>query len=171
MSGQPASYRYSVPVFLHYLNRIEAILDKVEASGRAEELLAASLAPDMFSAGVQFRVAMGFCLRISLPLAGQEVPNVPAGTTLEGLRDFARDVRERLESLDPKDFSSSRRLRHRAGFADLDQRSDEFLGQFGLPNMLFHLSMAYATLRARGLDIGKADFDGLHSYPRDFSFV
>jgi uncharacterized protein len=30
--------------------------------------------------------------------------------------------------------------------------------------------MAYASLRMAGLSIGKADFDGLHSYPDEFSF-
>jgi hypothetical protein len=29
-----------------------------------------------------------------------------------------------------------------------------------IPNVFFHLSMAYAILRANGLDIGKMDFLG-----------
>ena len=30
--------------------------------------------------------------------------------------------------------------------------------------------MGYAALRAAGVPLGKADFDGLHSYPPDFHF-
>ena len=31
--------------------------------------------------------------------------------------------------------------------------------------------MVYAVLRADGVAIGKADFDGLHAYPEGFSFT
>jgi hypothetical protein len=37
-----------------------------------------------------------------------------------------------------------------------------------MPNFLFHASMAFAILRANGIEIGKADFDGLHDYPPGF---
>jgi hypothetical protein len=77
-----------------------------------------------------------------------------------------------LATLEPAAFAAaeSRRIRHRAGFADLDQTGAEFLHLFGLPNFMFHLSMGFAVLRQRGLDIGKADFDGLHEYPHGFRF-
>jgi hypothetical protein len=41
---------------------------------------------------------------------------------------------------------------------------------FGMPNFLFHTSLAFAILRAQGVEIGKADFDGLHDYPPGFRF-
>ncbi len=46
----------------------------------------------------------------------------------------------------------------------------EFLHLYGLPNFFFHLTMGYAALRAAGVRLGKADFDGFHSYPDDFRF-
>ena len=35
-----------------------------------------------------------------------------------------------------------------------------YVRDFVLPNVYFHLSMAYAILRHNGLDIGKGDFVG-----------
>jgi hypothetical protein len=52
----------------------------------------------------------------------------------------------------------------------LEQTGAEFLHLYGIPNFFFHLTMGYAALRAAGVPLGKADFDGLHSYPADFRF-
>jgi hypothetical protein len=61
-------------------------------------------------------------------------------------------------------------IRHQAGFALLEQTGAEFLHLYGIPNFFFHLTMGYAALRAAGVPLGKADFDGFHSYPADFRF-
>lgn len=39
-----------------------------------------------------------------------------------------------------------------------------FAERYAVPNALFHLSMVYALLRARGISIGKADFAGVDPY-------
>ncbi len=66
--------------------------------------------------------------------------------------------------------AETRRVQHRAGFAELDQSGREYLTLFGMPNFMFHLSMAFAILRQNGVEIGKADFDALHDYPHGFRF-
>ena len=66
--------------------------------------------------------------------------------------------------------AEARRITHRAGFAELTQDGATFLHLFGMPNFLFHTSMAFAILRSQGIEIGKADFDGLHDYPHGFRF-
>ncbi len=166
----PALYEASVPVFLHYLARVDGLLNAVE--GRPE-LLEARLAPDMFTGGQQFASAAGFSLRGSYPLAGREVPEFPdAPMDLAGLRLRLDLARERLAALEPAEFAGAetRRIAHRAGFADLSQSGAEYLWLFAMPNFLFHLSMGFAVLREGGLEIGKGDFDGLHEYPRGFRF-
>ena len=60
---------------------------------------------------------------------------------------------------------------HTAGDAALDQRARDYLVDFAIPNLWFHLTMAYAALRAARVAIGKADFDGLYAYRRGFHFV
>ncbi|QDY69839.1 DUF1993 family protein [Qingshengfaniella alkalisoli] len=170
---EPAIYTASVPVFLHYLARVDTLLDKIDAAPDGAAFLSARLAPDMFPVGVQLRTAAGFSLRIAMALAGRDVPDFSDVTPdLDGLRGFVGRSRAALDALSPEAFvdATDRRYAHRAGFADLDQDAWAFLCQYGLPNMMFHLSMAYAGLRQAGLDLGKADFDGLHVYPQGFSF-
>jgi hypothetical protein len=166
----PILFDASVPVFLHYLDRLALLVERT--AGR-EQVLAARLAPDMFSAAQQVATAAGFALRVAYPLAGQAVPPVAdLGLDRIGLGRRIVAARVALRALDPADFqgAEARRIRHRAGFAELDQSGAEFLHLFGMPNFMFHVSMTFAVLRAEGIEIGKADFDGLHDYPHGFRF-
>lgn len=166
----PPLFSASVPVFAHYLGQMEAMVERTK--GR-EAILGARLAPDMFTAGQQIATAAGFALRVACPLAGQAVPaDADHGMDRIGLLRRIVATRAALATLDPADFTGAeaRMIRHRAGFAELHQDGATFLHLFGMPNFLFHASMAFAVLRAQGLEIGKADFDGLHDYPHGFRF-
>jgi hypothetical protein len=166
MKDHPPLYVASVPVFRHYLVRMQGFLDR--AAGR-EAVLTARLAPDMFTCGQQIATAAGFALRTSFPLAGLPVPSLPEPPPdRAGLSVRIAAVQAALDGLDPAAFDAPGRIRHRAGFAELDQSGADFLHLFGMPNFLFHTSMAFAILRANGIAIGKADFDGLHDYPEGF---
>ena len=154
-------YQASVPVFRHYLSRVS---DIVAVAG--PDALDARIA-DSFPARQQFATAAGFALRITCPLAGREVPDLP-----QGLGPRLAVARALLGSMTPADFdgAETRVIRHKAGFADLEQSGAEFLYLYGMPNFFFHLTMGYAALRAAGVVLGKADFDGFHAYPADFRF-
>ena len=39
-------------------------------------------------------------------------------------------------------------------------KGDDYLNHFMLPNFYFHLTAAYACVRACGVDVGKRDFLG-----------
>lgn len=166
----PPLYAASVPVLLHYLERCDAI---VQVAAAQPDALQARLAPDMFTAAQQFASAAEFAMRATCPLVGQDVPEFPQqDMDAFGLRrriGFAQAV---LTSLDPAEFdgAEARTVRHRAGFADLEQRGADYLHHFALPNFFFHLSMGFAVLRQQGLELGKADFDGQHDYPAGFRF-
>ncbi len=157
----PALYNASVPVFRHYLARVQEI---VQLAG--PEALKARVA-DAFPAGRQFATAAGFALRVACPLAGREVPDMP-----QALAPRLAVVRATLGAMRPEEFAGAeaRRIRHRAGFADLEQGGEPFLYLFGLPNFFFHVTMGYAALRGAGVALGKADFDAFHLYPADFRF-
>lgn len=166
----PALYQASVPVFLHYLEQARGL---VSACRGRPELLEGKLAPDMFSAAQQFATAAGFSLRGTFPLIGEPVPEFPsAAMDREGILTRIDFAHERLVTMDPAAFegAEARRIRHLAGFADLDQRGADYLHLFAIPNFMFHLSIGFAVLRQGGMDIGKADFDGLHDYPPGFRF-
>ena len=100
---------------------------------------------DSFPARQKFATAAGLALRLARALPGAMTP-----------ADFAG--------------AETRVIRHGASLADLEQSGSDFLFLFGLPNFFFHLTMGYAALRAAGVPLGKADFDGLHAYPADVRF-
>jgi uncharacterized protein len=154
-------YQASVPVFRHYLSRVS---DIVAVAG--PDALDARIA-DSFPARQQFATAAGLALRVTCPLAGREVPDLP-----QGLGPRLAVARAMLGAMVPAEFegAETRVIRHRAGFAELEQTGSEFLYLYGLPNFFFHLTMGYAALRAAGVALGKADFDGFHAYPADFRF-
>jgi hypothetical protein len=127
----------------------------------------------MFGFAQQVATAASFTLRVAFPLAGLAVPRSPdGGMDRAGLAARLAATRAGLASLDPTDFAGAevRQITHRAGFAELTQDGATFLHLFGMPNFLFHAGMAFAILRANGIEIGKADFDGQHDYPPGFRF-
>lgn len=154
-------YPATVPVFRHYLARVAAM---VEVAG--PEPLEARIA-DAFPAGQQFATAAGFALRVACPLAGRDVPDLP-----QALGPRLAVARAMLGAMTPAEFvgAETRIIRHHAGFAVIEQTGSDFLHLYGLPNFFFHLTMGYAALRAAGVPLGKADFDGFHSYPPGFRF-
>lgn len=149
------------------LSRAGHLLDLAAASGAPVALLSARLAPDMMNAAGQIRTTGGFALRAAFPLAGQPLPRGTFADDLRGLRAGLAFAGAQIDRLTPADFAGAetRRIHHVAGDAALDQSGTDYLHLFALPNLWFHLSIAYAIFRSRGLAIGKADFDGLHAYP------
>ncbi|MGA0540102.1 DUF1993 family protein [Neotabrizicola sp. VNH66] len=154
-------YQATVPVFRHYLSRIA---DMVAIAG--PEALDHQIA-DAFPARQQFATAAGFSLRIACPLAGREVPDLP-----QALGPRLAVARALLGAMKPAEFegAEARVITHIAGQAELRQTAEDFLYLYGLPNFFFHVTMGYAALRAAGVALGKADFDGFHLYAPGFRF-
>ena len=161
MLPHPPLYSATVPVFRHYLDRVARMVDMAGTEALDHRIA------DAFPARQQFATAAGFALRVACPLAGREVPDLPAA--LGPRLAVARAV---LGAMKPAEFegAEARVIRHRAGFADLEQDGASFLHLYGMPNFLFHVTMGYAALRAAGVTLGKADFDGFHHYPEGFAF-
>ena len=149
-------YAASVPVFRHYLGQASRM---IELAGPA---VLTAQGTDAFPAGQQFATAAGFAMRVACPLAGRAVPDLPAA-----LAPRLAVARATLGGMRPDEFrgAEDRRILHKAGMAELDQSASDFLHLYGMPNFMFHLTMGYVALRAAGVPLGKADFDGFHAYP------
>jgi hypothetical protein len=48
--------------------------------------------------------------------------------------------------------------------------ASEYVSSFVLPNFFFHISMVYAIAKNNGVSVSKGDFDGIHQYPKGFSW-
>ena len=157
----PPLYRASVPVFRHYLAQVAGLIERAGPDGLAAQI------GDSFPAGQQFATVAEFAVRTVYPLAGLDIPDLP-----QALAPRMAVARAHLGAMKAADFEGAedRIIQHRAGFADLEQTGAEYLYLFGLPNFFFHLTMGYAALRQAGVALGKADFDGQHWYPANFSY-
>ena len=159
----------AVPPALQALERAGALLQRPDVGPKE---LAARLAPDMFDCASQMRTVAIFALRCTYPLTLREPDTRQFDSGIFGLKSRIGHATGQIGLLTPADFdgADTRIISHRAGFADLTQTAPDYLYHFALPNLWFHLTMAYATLRHAGVPLGKADYDGLHSYPAGFSF-
>ncbi len=158
-----ALYQASVPTVLRAIERAQHLL-----SLAPEGLAHARLQEDMFDLLGQVRTLGFLALRATFPLAAREVPQLgalnerEAGTWLE-------QIAQTINQIPANEFDESLLISHRAGFADLEQPAWDYLNEFALPNLWFHLTMIYAILRLKGVPLSKGDFDGLHEYPEGFS--
>ena len=169
----------SVPVLLRYLGSLDTMLGALaafaELHGRDErELLATTLAEDMFDLRRQVLTAANFSIRALVPVAPSLRPLVgaKAGTIAE-LRQRLAECAAALAALDPAsiDALETAPARERAGEATVETDALTFVTHYALPNFFFHLMAAYLILRSIGVPIGKADFDGFHRYPPGFRFT
>ncbi|MFV2053974.1 DUF1993 family protein [Aliiroseovarius sp. YM-037] len=151
-----------VRAVIHYLGQAEKLLAVLEVDPQAEALMAIQISPDSFDTGFHLAVAIQFAARALCLPVGAPVPEIDEPCTVASLRNLHTAVAAMVNEVGKPDWSSQ--VRHVAGKANLEQSTADYIARFALPNMLFHLTMAYAGLRHSGIKLGKADFDGLHQY-------
>ena len=173
-----------VPTYRNMLRMLFGLLDKAEAqvgAERAEGLLSARLAPDMWPLSTQIRFA---CLQ------AQEGPRRLMGQPLDVLDELLNEGRNAGER--PGTLAEARgRIDEALAFLDglapdaLDQVSadqpmaldlpigisfdltrEQFARDWALGQFYFHVMAAYAILRKEGVEIGKADY-----VPHMFAYV
>jgi hypothetical protein len=177
-------YQASVPVFIRALTSCRGILAKAEAHAAANgidpaTLLDACLAPDMFPLHRQVQIAADGARGAASRLAGLALPDPEAEDFAvfnrglqhgfpPGIVSFAAlaaridDVLSSLEALRPEqvDGSEERRIDVTLGGRTRRFAGQPFLLHYALPNLQFHIAMAYAILRHAGVALGKQDFEG-----------
>lgn len=165
----PPLHAEAMPPLLQALRALHRVLDAVARlpAAQADAVLQARLADDMMNLAQQVETACFMTLRAAFPLAGRPLPAFgDEPRTADGLRRRVQRAEALLRGLPPADFAAPpARVRERAGQADIDLPPPEFLRRFALPNVAFHVAMAYAIARSHGARLGKGDFDGLHVYP------
>ena len=161
-------YQSSIPVFVRQLTNLSAILKKAEEHAIAKKIepevfINARLAPDMFPLSRQIQIATDGVKGAAARLAGVEVPSFPdTEKTFSELQARIAKTIEFANSFTAKhiDGSEDRKVTLKLRGQDTTFSGQPYLLNFVLPNLYFHISIAYAILRHNGIDIGKKDFLG-----------
>jgi len=164
-------YNASVPVFKQMLTSLCAILDKAKSYSDSnkinpDNLLKASLCPDMFNLIRQVQIASDFAKGVSARLAGIEVPSYEdTETSFDELRSRINKTLTFIDGLTSAqiDGSEEREIVTQAG----TPKEKKFLGKhyllhYGLPHFFFHVTTAYDILRSNRVEIGKRDYIGTY---------
>lgn len=165
-----------VPTYKQMLNTLSGWLDKARAQmpdGEAEALLSARLAPDMFPLSTQIRFACVQACEAVCRLQGEDFP-----TSINELLDEGRNAGEHPGSIDDARTRISETVALLDGLAgdalDTDPRmsivhelptgmvfdltAEQYVRDWTLPQFYFHLMIAYAILRSKGVTLGKVDY-------------
>jgi len=163
-----AIYDLTVPVFTRMLTNLLTIMDKAEANAAERKfdtavLANARLSPDMIPFRGQIMIATDHVKGSISRLAGREVPSWPdTEQTFDELRARIRKALDLLASVQPADLEGSedRDVTLKLGGNEVQENGLLYLTQRALPNFYFHVTTAYAILRANGAPIGKRDYIG-----------
>ena len=156
-------YTASAPVFIASMTNIEAWLDKALAGGGDEATLsAARLAPDMRPLTAQVQMASDSAKNAVARLTGVAAPAMPdTETTFAELKARCRATIAFIQSVAPDAYAGAEDRKVELKFPNgMGYAFDgaAFLTGFALPNFYFHVTTAYAILRANGVALGKPDF-------------
>ena len=163
-----------LPTYVQMLGALSAWLAKAEAQrpdGRAETLLVARLAPDMFPLSTQIRFACVQAQEGLFRLLGQKFPPSIEVLLNEGRNAADRpgtiaDARARvaetiamIEAADVPALDPATPIAHALPQGMVfDLTAEQYVQDWALPQFYFHVMTAYAILRAQGVELGKADY-------------
>jgi hypothetical protein len=149
------------------LKNLESWFDKAEERAGAKTfdvgvLMTDRLAPDMKPFIYQVQSACDYVKSAAAWLSGQTPPKHEDNEqTIDELRARIRKTVAFAESVTEAQYASAAEQKVTLSWAPGKALGGEdYLLQMTIPNVYFHIAMAYAILRHNGVDIGKMDFLG-----------
>jgi hypothetical protein len=149
------------------LKNLEACLDKAEQFAQSKKfdvgvLMTARLAPDMKNFIYQVQSASDYVKGAAAWLSGQTPPRHEDNEkTIDELRQRIRKTVVFADSVPEAQYASAPERRVTMSWMPGKVLTgQDYALQMTMPNVYFHLSMAYAILRNNGVDVGKTDFLG-----------
>lgn len=145
---------------------LNGVLEKAEANAKARAIdesvfLNWRLAPDMFPMSRQVQIACDIPSRGLARLAGADLPTTAdVETSLSALRARVAGAHAFIKGLDRAkiDANPDGEISFPVGSETMTMKRRDYLMHFVLPNLYFHVTTAYAILRACGVPLGKSDF-------------
>src|SRR5437016_2997223 len=150
------------------LKNLEAWLDKAEQHAAAKKfdvsvLMTSRLAPDMKDFIYQVQSACDYVKAAAAWLSGQTPPKHEDNErTIDELRARIGKTVAFAESVTEPQYASASDRKVSLSWAPPGKviRGNDYLLQMTIPNVYFHIAMAYAIFRNAGVDVGKMDFLG-----------
>ena len=150
------------------LKNVEVWLDKAQSHAAAKNfdmsvLLTGRLAPDMKPFTYQVQSACDYLKAAAAWLSGQKPPkHEDTEQTADELRTRIRKTVAFVESVGEAQYANAAQQRVSLSFAPAGKVlvGPDYLLQMTIPNVYFHVAMAFAVLRHNGVDVGKMDFLG-----------
>ncbi|WP_326523525.1 DUF1993 domain-containing protein [Sphingomonas sp.] len=165
-----------VPTYTQMLGALSAWLGKAEdqmPGAAGDALIAARLAPDMFPLSTQVRFACVQALEGVFRLRDEAFPPSVAVLLDEGraarehpgsLADARARIAETLAQVaeaaaDIGDVDPATPIAHALPQGMVfDLTAGQYVRDWAIPQLYFHVMAAYAILRAQGVELGKADY-------------
>ena len=157
-----------VPAFVHSLTALSKILDKADTWAEAKKIKPdvipnLRLIADMLPFTRQITIACDHAKGASARLAGIEVPSFPdTETTVAELKARIAKTIAFIATIPETAFEAAeaRTIVVKSGQRELTFPAAQYYLGYALPNFFFHMTTAYAILRANGIEVGKTDFLG-----------
>jgi hypothetical protein len=160
-------YSASVPIFTTMLGNLSHFLDKAQAFAEQKPCDPAALtqyrlAPDMLPFTRQVQIACDAAKNAVARLSGVAAPAYEdTEQTLPELKARIQKTLDYLASVPASaiDGTEDKAITFPVGRdATRTMAGEAYLKHFALPNMFFHVTTAYATLRHNGVALGKGDY-------------
>ncbi len=157
----------SLPICVSMLGNLSHMLDKAQAFVDQKKceptaLTQYRLAPDMLPFTRQVLIACDAAKNGIARISGVEAPKFDDNeSTIAELKARIHKTLDYINAVPPErlDGTESKEITFPAGRDTTRTLAGEaYLKHLMLPNMFFHITMAYAILRHNGVDLGKKDF-------------
>lgn len=146
----------------HNLDGLSHILEVAEQQPNASTLPSARLYEDMRPLSSQIHLAAQAIERMLARFNGEE--HVPIEDKIQTFEDMRHRIRSAYEALDRTDRDTINRIGDETAPTVLtpemtvNMTGAAFALGASMPNIFFHLTIAYAILRSQGVPLGKWDY-------------
>jgi len=161
-------YQASAPRLINSMRNLSAILDKTQAYIDTKKidpaaLLQFRLFPDMLNLTRQIQIASDTAKGVIARLAGVDIPTYEDNeTSVAELQARIAKTIAFIEGFTPAqiDGTEDKAIVTKRGDKETHYTGMQFLLGHAIPNVYFHVSIAFAILRHNGVEIGKRDYLG-----------
>jgi uncharacterized protein len=161
-------YDASIPALQLALTNLSGILDKAAAHAESKNIetrviASTRLVIDMFPLAKQVQIACDVAKGAAARLSGVEAPKFEDNeATIEELKARIAKTQEFIASVPADAIATADAKAIEIVYPSMTLRftGRNYVTQFVLPNLYFHVTTAYAILRANGVNVGKGDYLG-----------